>query len=292
MKPRSARYFTSNVQGFSIHFGDECKHFKLRNPNSQVAILLEELLARLNIEQKWWSDPRRAKLIEKIGSCLLADGLSVNLWRLSQEFNGEPFEWKTYFDELHIIAAAASGLIDIYGEKIYVRGSAEHHEWICTRRNNAKKGGLAKAAKDALNKNKDLPLALAKLEHSKRMPSYSSMANSSLTLESRSVNDPFSLFIKEKKTPPTTAGKVVGESFNKTEKNIETAIIKIYNGHLPNSVSHLIPKIANCFNSYGQFKDWANQVLSSKAAQEFIKQEDYPRIRSYFIGSLRKELGL
>ena len=43
------------------------------------------IVARLNIDESWWSDVRRAKLIELLkGNSRLADGLMVQAWMLSQ----------------------------------------------------------------------------------------------------------------------------------------------------------------------------------------------------------------
>lgn len=43
-------------------------------------------MARINIEDTWWNDPRRERLGEKLGNALLTDGVAIKLWRVSQTY--------------------------------------------------------------------------------------------------------------------------------------------------------------------------------------------------------------
>lgn len=43
-------------------------------------------MARINIEEKWWIDPRRSALIREIGDEEKADGAVLKLWRIAQEY--------------------------------------------------------------------------------------------------------------------------------------------------------------------------------------------------------------
>lgn len=102
-------------------------------------------MARLNIEQKWWSDPRRTKLIERVGSSALADGLALNLWRMSQENSGKPFQNQWLFSDEHLDALNYARLATLKDGLIHVAGAAEHHAWILKRRESASAGGRARA---------------------------------------------------------------------------------------------------------------------------------------------------
>lgn len=43
-------------------------------------------MARINIEEKWWSDPRRGLLTELLGNRHFTETVVVNCWRLAQEY--------------------------------------------------------------------------------------------------------------------------------------------------------------------------------------------------------------
>jgi hypothetical protein len=43
-------------------------------------------MARINIEECWWSDPRREKLGKLLGNTDLTETVVVRSWRLAQEF--------------------------------------------------------------------------------------------------------------------------------------------------------------------------------------------------------------
>lgn len=104
-------------------------------------------MPRINIEEKWWSDPRRGRLAEKLGR-RVADGLMLEAWRISQEFNGNTFSWKIYFDEVEVQAMLSVGLAELHGENLYIKGSKEHHDWIKEQRRRASLGGQATKRKN------------------------------------------------------------------------------------------------------------------------------------------------
>ena len=107
-------------------------------------------MARVTIEEKWWSDPRRMKLILKIG--FAADAAAVNVWRLAQEWWAagrqliplEIFEQAEYGAEL-----IECGLAVVRDRSVYVRGSSAFLDWVREQREvgriNGKKGGKASA---------------------------------------------------------------------------------------------------------------------------------------------------
>lgn len=43
-------------------------------------------MARINIEQAWWSDSRRAMLGRLVGSQSQADGIMMSAWRTAQTY--------------------------------------------------------------------------------------------------------------------------------------------------------------------------------------------------------------
>lgn len=111
-------------------------------------------MARINIEDCWWTDPRRSKLARILGDERLADGSAVRMWRLAQEF------WK---DERKLVpshifetlddhqALVGCGLASLGDDGYYVRGSSQYLEWVIEQRAKSKKGGQesAKRPRDA-----------------------------------------------------------------------------------------------------------------------------------------------
>ncbi len=131
-------------------------------------------MARINAEHAWWTDERRYMLAEKLGNKRLADGLMLEIWKLSQEFWGNgrkkiPFcvfkEIQNYEDVLSVNLAIK------VGELIYVRGTKQYHEWYASRIEQSSKGGKAKAK-------------VLKQTASKRLPSISS----SISISSSNTN--------------------------------------------------------------------------------------------------------
>lgn len=106
------------------------------------------LMARTNIEDCWWTDPRRSLLVKKIGSEELADGIVIKAWRLAQEFwkSGKGLVPKDLFETLpHFQALIDSKLADVRGTFVYVRGSSAYLDWIREKREQAKEAGKKSA---------------------------------------------------------------------------------------------------------------------------------------------------
>lgn len=103
-------------------------------------------MARINIQERWWTDPRREKLITLVG--LAVDTVALRLWRCSQEYWKdersliplEIFQLLPYFNEL-----LEAKLAQIDGEFVYAKGSKEHHEWLNEKQKAAAAGGRISA---------------------------------------------------------------------------------------------------------------------------------------------------
>lgn len=83
----------------------------------------------IGIEDKWWTDPRRIKLIELLKNENIADGAAIHLWYLAQDYwkdkNGEipehVFNHMRYAKEL-----VECGLARIDSGWVYVSGSWDY----------------------------------------------------------------------------------------------------------------------------------------------------------------------
>lgn len=103
-------------------------------------------MARINIEERWWSDPRRTNLILKIG--FEADSAVVNLWRTGQEHWGNKrslIPVDSFFRLKFAQEMIDVGLVEIRGSEVYVRGAAEQFEWHASRRDQAREAGKKSA---------------------------------------------------------------------------------------------------------------------------------------------------
>jgi len=107
-------------------------------------------MARLNIEDEYWGDNRRAQLAIKLGCQFKADGVMTNAWKLAQKF------WsldKKLIPKKHWIEAGMPDAVfevkfaDDRGDYVYVRGTEEKFSWYVERQEAAKKGGAASANK-------------------------------------------------------------------------------------------------------------------------------------------------
>lgn len=146
-------------------------------------------LARVSIEEKWWSDPRRNLLIRLVGgSSSAADGSMLFAWRVAQEYSATkdgkiPIEvWETLEHSRSILEAK---LACASGQFVTVRGASEHFEWISSRRKLAASGGKRSAESrkakygSSQPKRRSKPEASASSARSKPEPSYSSSYSSS-----------------------------------------------------------------------------------------------------------------
>lgn len=111
-------------------------------------------MARVNIEECWWSDPRRTKLMLKIG--FYADAAAVNMWRVGQKFWGE--NRRLVPEEIFYSLEYAKELIDVglaelrtgteqdpNGRSVYVRGSSQYLDWHHEQRKQASEAGKQSA---------------------------------------------------------------------------------------------------------------------------------------------------
>jgi hypothetical protein len=106
-------------------------------------------VARINIEECWWSDPRRAKLVKLFeGDSQRANGLAVEAWRLAQEFwkHGRKMIPVEQFEALEggskLIEA---GLAVLRDASVYVKGSSTYLEWVNDKREAGRVGGQKSA---------------------------------------------------------------------------------------------------------------------------------------------------
>ena len=152
-------------------------------------------MARVNIEECWWTDPRRSALASLVGGEEIADGAAIKVWRLGQEFwkHDRKLVPKQLFDLLRFASHLLQvGMVEVRGDEIYVRGSSAYLDWVNERKAAGRAGGVKKAQnrkKKAQNRKKEAEydpesdskdLANASKGYQK-LPSSSSSASSSFS---------------------------------------------------------------------------------------------------------------
>jgi len=130
-------------------------------------------MARVNIEECWWSDPRRSALSRLVGDEDLADGLAVRMWRVAQEFWGRnelvpKHIWQTIQANSKLIQA---NLAEEREGGIYVRGSSQYLDWVVERRAAARVGGKKSAKRPRDSKGRLLKSSANPEKSSKQTPS-------------------------------------------------------------------------------------------------------------------------
>lgn len=115
-------------------------------------------MARINIEDSLWADPRFQDLMIKVASRHTAKGMIVELWTLAQRFwltsGGRGIPKPAWDDAGMPSALIECNLAKDNGEFIYAVGSKEQFAWLNARSENGKKGGPAAAKSRAEIKGK------------------------------------------------------------------------------------------------------------------------------------------
>lgn len=161
-------------------------------------------MARINIEDCWWTDPRRSLLIKKVGSEELADGAIIRAWRLAQEFwkssKGlvpfDLFETLPYFQNI-----IDSKLADVRESFVYVRGSSAYLDWVREKKEQASEAGKKSAE-------------IRKLKHGSAQPKRGNQENKSENTE-RTPNDSRTEF---NDSEPSDSGSISGSTSDYNSK--------------------------------------------------------------------------
>lgn len=268
-------------------------------------------MARINIEECWWTDPRREKLGKLVGGTEIADGLAIRMWRVAQEF------WKAenkliplqIFKTLESSAfLIESGLAELRGESVYVRGSSQYFEWLKEKRESGSLGG--KRSAEARRK-----------KYGSAQPKKGKSSNDPRTTPERSSNESNEIDTKQVETskhPRSTPEGTFEKPRSKIEPSYSSSFSNNYNnGGLsstrrqeimfkhakdiekvkgllkkalnmtpaPNIVQHLPEILYNANFDLECIKDNLNSIINSDKA-DFEKN---PKARSYIeVSFLRK----
>jgi hypothetical protein len=150
-------------------------------------------MARLTIEDCWWSDPRREALGNLVGGEEFADIVAVKAWRLAQQFwkQGRKPIPKHLFDLLRSASELLRvGLAVVRDDGVYVAGSAAYLDWLNQKQAAGKIGGVksAQARRKKHGTAQPKPRSTPEAESKVAEASSSSSSSSSFSLSS-SISD-------------------------------------------------------------------------------------------------------
>lgn len=241
-------------------------------------------MARINIEECWWSDLRRSKLSRLLGSEDLADAAAIRMWRMAQEFWARersviPFKvWETLEAGPKLIEAR---LAEERPDGVYVSGSSQYHDWMFDRREAGRAGGK-KSAKVRLAKNGTAqpkvpenaanPEANAKQIQPSYSSSYSSSGSKEVVVVATATNSTLN-FDERMKSQDWV-------SFLK-EADLDTAMFK-----------NNLPLLKERFKTIDYFKEWITSVCKNKRYQELKAANQRVDCDRYLESSIKKEIGI
>lgn len=241
-------------------------------------------MARINIEDCWWTDPRRALLIKNLNSDMEADATIIRAWRLAQEF------WKTnkglvpieLFETLPNHEKIIESKLAVVREGfVYVRGSSAYLDWLREQREigkaNGSKGGQAsvKARKEKYGSAIPLGASNQKSE-AKPNPSVSGSISDSLVVveETTTTNFP------EKKKPNSS------ESFDARFSLDAQKLTEFFNSQtILKDLKIYVPQIIYRWTTFELFMIFYDGILGSK---NFPK--DKPGRKRYLMAALTSEI--
>lgn len=143
-------------------------------------------MARLNIEDSLWADPRFQDLMIAVKNRHAAKGMVIELWSMAQKFwlasRGQGIPKAAWIEAEMPSALVECKLAKDNGDFIYAAGSKEQFAWLSACSENGKKGGPAAAKSRVENKGKSKRRKTSKdAEITQDTTSYSFSSSSSLS---------------------------------------------------------------------------------------------------------------
>lgn len=175
-------------------------------------------MARLSIEDIWWTDDRRYKLANLMDNDIdRADGLIIKAWRISQTFwgNGRKKVPIHAFEEIknHQLIYEV-GLAYARGAFVYVRGTRQFHAWYAELKDSSSKGGKSKAIRAKQNASNSLANAYPSSSSSSIKEEYITGGEKTKTGEQKTTKDLIATYVDHYKLryklSPVISGREAG----------------------------------------------------------------------------------
>lgn len=252
-------------------------------------------MARVNIEECWWTDPRRSKLARILGDEDKADGVAVRMWRLAQEYWGRSYGLipKPIFESLESSDALIKcGLAEVRECSVYVRGSNQHLSWLQEKREQAKEAGK----KSAESRRKKSGTAQPKGKKSRKpVKPVEPNPNDSRTNAERNSNAPEpsgsysysgSSSVVEEAPKNYNATANFDSRFHPDASRYSDALKTL---GVEGSVRSNFVEVLKRFEKFEEFRDWANALVSAVEKKGIGSEMEKTR---YITAALKKEIGV
>lgn len=246
-------------------------------------------VARTNIEDCWWTDPRRSKLIKILGDEDRADGVAVKMWRLAQEFwkKDRGLVPKSIFETLeNHQALVGAGLASLSDDGVYVRGSSQYLDWIHEQREKARKGGK-ESAKRPRDERGRLLKSDANIQAEAKQIQVSDSVSGSYSDSKEVVGQSAATAFPDNPKPNSS------QNFNARFENPEAIkLIEFFNSQeILSDVRIFVPQIIFRWISFDNFMVFYNGIFSSPGFRK-IDPDDKPARKRYFMAALSSELDM
>jgi hypothetical protein len=262
-------------------------------------------LARINIEDCWWIDPRRERLGNLLGSILTADAIMIRAWRLAQEFwgNNRGLIPKHIFESLEAYdKIIQANLAEEREGGIYVRGSSQWLDWVIEEREKRIAGGKRSAEVRRAKYGSAVPFGASNSEQETELPAErppnkpnkTEVSGSGSGSGSKNNNYP-----REEISNSTKSDLAVVQLPNQSEvfenqfdgdglEAVAEVMRQAFDGDPPRHVARKHAQILSYFVDAESFAEWTHDVINAKNCPDPAK--DPPGFRSYYLATLSKTL--
>jgi hypothetical protein len=227
-------------------------------------------MARINIEEQWWTDPRRSRLIQLVGDEDAADGAATRMWRLAQTFwkEGRRLVPKPLFDSLKSAPKLIeAGLASLESEDtVYVRGSSQYLDWVHEQRMAAVEGGKTSAKRPRDSKGRLLPkarpsdvqVALDDSPSASKCVQLSASYSSSVSSK-HTAKKPFKHPTQVLEDRMRVSGEVV--------ESVRDMVNQAFDRNVPPRIQNRIQELASQFKTPENFAAHINEILHHDRAR-------------------------
>lgn len=253
-------------------------------------------MARVTIENCWWTDPRRTKLTRILGDEDKADARAARMWNLAQKFweNGRDLIPLDIFQTLESWQELIDcRLADLRGEFVYVRGSSQYLEWAYEQKIKRVAGGKKSAQRPRDPKGRLLP---AKVQDPSKTPpsgvqdpsSESTYSGSGSGINEDRINNQVDAESLQNFSQPTST-QIHEARFNPELTGILEVLKQAYKKDPPVWRRKQAARILAHFGSPEDFALWVTGVINTENCPDPAKS--FSDFEAYFGKSLMNVLG-
>jgi|LakMenE18May11ns_1017448.scaffolds.fasta_scaffold9958908_4 hypothetical protein len=253
-------------------------------------------MARINVEDEWFTDARRLRLIELTKDKNIADGMAIMAWFLAQKYwvKKELIPYHAWHGAGMSDLLFECGLAEKREDGVYVRGSKRHFHWYFKKVEAGRKGGLKSSQRQRDSKGRLTTSQAVLGDSSKQTPSTSNPLTPTLTLTHKEKNtlydsgeshrEEFNLNLIYQEYPRRRGQANKGKGLERLKKMIKNqsdyelalAAVRGYKAHLISQGkinTEFVKMFSSFWDAQGDWKEWAAApVDQAMITDELIKK--------------------